>query len=497
MITQRSTFRTVLVLAVTVGLTSCGTDATPAADAELEGGVVTQWTDSTELFMEHPALIVGADGVFAVHLTRLSDFAALGTGPVTFQFTPRTGGAPVVVVQEAPRAPGIFGPRPVFPEAGTWDLEIISGSPELRDTLQVPGLEVYADTASAPVAAPETDDGSITFLKEQAWKTPGFLTAFAVSGRVEEVREVSAVLTPTADRVARITAPIAGVIASIDGRGVPIVGDRVRVGTTIALLTPLLGEGGSALATARAELAAAMAEHDRADRLVQAEAAPPRRLEEARIRRTAAREALRAFGGATTDEGRIAIRAPLDGVISASAIVPGARVAAGDLLISVVDGDQLWLEASIPADVVEDLRPTDRIRFRVGTQWFTSRSFVSLAPVIDPTTRTVTGRWIVDNRGGGLRPGTITTGLIPTMAVDSGVVIPASAVLDDDGQPIAFVQLSGESFERRVLQLGARGAEHVVVRSGIAVGERVVTGAANQVRLASLSTAVPAHGHEH
>jgi hypothetical protein len=37
----------------------------------------------------------------------------------------------------------------------------------------------------------------------------------------------------------------------------------------------------------------------------------------------------------------------------------------------------------------------------------------------------------------------------------------------------------------------------VLVVAGIAEGERVVTGAPYQIRLASLSTAVPAHGHEH
>jgi hypothetical protein len=36
-----------------------------------------------------------------------------------------------------------------------------------------------------------------------------------------------------------------------------------------------------------------------------------------------------------------------------------------------------------------------------------------------------------------------------------------------------------------------------VVLSGIKAGERIVTGAPYQVRLASLSTGVPAHGHEH
>jgi len=37
----------------------------------------------------------------------------------------------------------------------------------------------------------------------------------------------------------------------------------------------------------------------------------------------------------------------------------------------------------------------------------------------------------------------------------------------------------------------------VLVLDGLKAGERVVTAAAYQVRLASLSTAAPAHGHEH
>lgn len=497
MFVQQSRHWVGVIAGLVFGLAGCTASAPPPAEAELEGGVVTQWTDSTELFMEHPSLIVGADGVFAVHLTRVSDFAALSTGPVTFRFTPRAGGEPVVVVQAAPRAPGIFGPRPVFPRAGVWDLQIEIASSELHDTLRVPGLEVHADTGSAPVAPAEADDGSIAFLKEQAWKTPGFLTAFAVNGRVEEVIEVAAVLTPTSRGVAVITAPIAGIIARAGGTGVPAAGEHVRAGSTVALLTPLLGDGGSALATARAALATAETEYARAERLVQAEAAPARRLEEARIDRNAAREALRAFGGSTTDDGRIAIRSPIDGVVSITEFIPGARVEAGDRLLSVVNANQLWLEARIPGDAVPHIQPDGRIRFRVGESGHTTSSLVGLAPTIDLATRTVTGRWVVDNRSASLRPGMLATALVPTAATATGVLIPASAVLDDDGQAVAFVQVSGESFERRVLTLGARGAGHVVVRAGIRMGERVVTGAANQVRLASLSTAVPAHGHEH
>jgi RND family efflux transporter MFP subunit len=475
---------------------ACADAPAPPAEPEYEGGVVTQWTDATELFMEHPALIVGADGVFAVRLTRLSDFAALGTGPVTFHFTPRDGGEPVVVVQEEPRAPGIFGPRPVFPRAGTWDLRIEVASNDLRDTLLVPGLEVHADTARAPIAAEEADDGSIPFLKEQAWKTPGFLTAFAEIGRVQEVREVPAVLVTPTDRIARITAPIAGVLQPVTG-GLPVPGAQVREGQTIGMLTPLLGEGGSALATARAELSTAEQELARAERLVAAEAAPARRVEDARIRLAAAREALRAYGGATTDEGRLAIRSPLAGTISEASVIAGDRVAAGDHLATVVGTGRLWLEARIPAHLAARVQRSGGVTFRLGEEHHRTASLVAIAPTIDAATRSVTGRWLVTNIAGGLRPGALAVTLLPIEAVDSGVVIPASAVLDDDGQPIAFVQVGGESFERRVLTLGARGADRVVVREGILAGERVVSGAAIQVRLASLSTAVPTHGHEH
>jgi membrane fusion protein, heavy metal efflux system len=59
------------------------------------------------------------------------------------------------------------------------------------------------------------------------------------------------------------------------------------------------------------------------------------------------------------------------------------------------------------------------------------------------------------------------------------------------------VQAEGERFEKRELTIGGRDRDRTLVLSGIQRGDRVVTGAAYQVRLASLSTAVPAHGHEH
>ena len=87
-------------------------------------------------------------------------------------------------------------------------------------------------------------------------------------------------------------------------------------------------------------------------------------------------------------------------------------------------------------------------------------------------------------------------GHVPGRRVD-GVLVPTSAILDENGRPIAYVQPDGESFVRRELTLAGRDGDRVLVSSGIAAGERVVTGAAYQVRLASLSTSVPLEGHAH
>jgi multidrug efflux pump subunit AcrA (membrane-fusion protein) len=79
----------------------------------------------------------------------------------------------------------------------------------------------------------------------------------------------------------------------------------------------------------------------------------------------------------------------------------------------------------------------------------------------------------------------------------TGVLVPVAAVLDDDGRSLLYVQVEGELFEARRVTLGGRTGDRVLVLEGVRAGERVVTAEAFQVRLASLSTAVPTHGHEH
>jgi len=487
-----------------IGAVACGgaasTTDSEAPSEELAGGVFTQWTDSTELFMEHPALIVGAPDKFAVHLTDLTDFAPLRSGRITFTFTPRDGGEPVVVVQDEPRAPGIFGPSPTFTKAGTYDLVIRVESPQARDSLFVPGLVVYASAEVAPRDSGAAD-GGISFLKEQAWKTPGFRTTFATEGRVAGSFDAPGIIEPAAGRYAEVTAPIAGLVDVSGLSDAPPPGARVTRGQALVALSPSLGDGGSAAyAEARARLREAEDEHARAVRLYAVEAVPQRRVHEAEIRLAAAREALAGYaGGELSAGGRIAVRSPVAGVIADRRVTPGSRVDAGTLLFTVVDPSVVWLRVNVPAAYASSVARSANVEFRVegSSRVYRAGRVISLGSVIDPATRSVPMLLEVANTDGSLRIGSGALVAVRTGSEETGVVIPSTAVLDEDGRAIAYVQIEGETFEKRVLELGARQSERVLVRRGLRAGERVVTGAAYQIRLASLSTAVPAHGHEH
>ena len=86
---------------------------------------------------------------------------------------------------------------------------------------------------------------------------------------------------------------------------------------------------------------------------------------------------------------------------------------------------------------------------------------------------------------------------IETERADDLVAIPESAIVEEDGRPTAYVLLDGESFQKRDLELGIRDSGYVQVKQGLKEGERVVTKGAYAIRLASVSSVIPAHGHAH
>ena len=486
--------------------------AAPAADEGPDPLSVTRWTGKTELFAEYPTLVVGQTSRFAIHLTTLEPFKAVTEGSMEVQLRGADGQVESFSA-EGPSRPGIFGVDVKPSRAGKRELVLQWRSPAMSDTHNVGPVEVFADAAAAAAATPAEAEGeAISFLKEQQW-TLDFATAVVQEKPLRASLRVPGEIAPAPGGEADVLAPIDGRLVTV----VPVAeGAAVTRGQELARIQPPPGapadlpqlEGRRAEATAAVEFATR--DRERAERLVAAGAAPQKRLDEARAAEASAAASLRAAeaqlqqfntsrdAGTGSTAGSFVVRAPIGGVIVRRDATPGMNVASGTPLFHLVDPSTVHVVGHVPEAQLGRARATTTAQIETpnATAMLPAGKIVSVGRVVDPQTRTVPIRFAADNRVLGLAVGQSVFLHLLMNETKPAPVVPASALVDDAGRPIVFVQVEGESFERRPVTVGAREGELVQV-TGVKAGEHIVTRGAHLVRLASLSTSVPAHGHVH
>jgi RND family efflux transporter MFP subunit len=496
----------------------CGRE-TAAPEAEAPTLDVTSWTDKTELFMEYPPLAAGQEALFAVHLTRLSDFSAMTAGRPRLEFTPESGGTPAVLHGQEPSRPGVFRVLAPAPPAGRYMWRLIVDAPGLMDAHDLGAITVFPDEAAA-VADAEShaadDPAAISYLKEQQW-TNGFATALVQEADIRSGIRVPAVVEPLTGGDAIVAAPA-------DGRfmagGLMRLGTRVQAGQELGRIQPrLTEEGGSDRATlaagvaeAQASLEAARSDLARAERLLAERAVPARRVEEAQravkvaeARLTAAQarleqrdETLRTGGGAAAGNSFV-LRAPIAGRVVEIYAALGASYDEGAPLFRIVRTDRVELQALVPASEapLEEIR---EIALEVpgrADPLIVQAEDQHDAGVIDEKTRSLPVQFDVDNRTGQLLIGQTVTAVLYAGGVQRMPVVPKEAVLMEAGRPYVFVHAAGESFSRRYIEVGGRDGDLVGIRAGVKPGDRVVTRGAYDVQLASAAGGLPAEGHVH
>ena len=498
---------------------ACGGETGETPAAELPTLDVTSWTDKTELFMEYPPLVAGQTALFAVHLTRLSDFSAMTAGRPNLELTPESGGAPVVLQGNTASRPGVFRVEAAAPAAGRYRWALVLDAPGLADRHDLGAIRVFANEADAVADAKQhadDDPAAIAYLKESQW-TNGFATAQVREADMQRSIRVPAVIEPLTGGEAIVGAPAAGRFMADT---LLSIGTRVRAGQELGRIQPRLSEGGADRATLAAAVAEAQASADaarsdlaRAERLLAERAVPARRVEEAEraakiaeARLTAARarleqrdETLGSGGGAAAGNSFV-LRAPIAGRVAEVHAALGASYDEGAQLFRIVRTDRVELQALVPASDAPLNANISEIALEIpgrSDPLVVEADHMHDSGVIDPATRALPVQFDVDNRAGQLLIGQTATAILYTGARQKMTAVPRDAVLMEAGRPYVFVQTGGESFSRRYIDVATRDGDLVGVRSGVTPGDRVVTRGAYDVQLASAASGLPAEGHVH
>ncbi|MEP1939495.1 MAG: efflux RND transporter periplasmic adaptor subunit [Balneola sp.] len=488
-------------------------------DGQLEGaGVITQWTEKTELFMEYPELIVGQEATFAVHLTRLSDFKPISESVVEFIFSSERGSEGSLTETEV-SIPGIYGPDVIFERAGRYDLTIIIKG-MVNDTLSIPGIPVYNSIDEVPSTHDEEDPNLISFLKEQQWKIP-FGTASVSRQTLTKTVEAHGEISARNSNQAVVTSPFSGIILPAMNTNIPVVGSTVKKGSSVLVLNPSIQSVNEEnyvqqFINAQAELELARKDLDRKRRLYEREAIPEAELDRAKIDYRKAMIQFQTINeivqvdtssidsyGDSEESYRFKLKAPISGNILESRVTPGMQVNVGDPLFVIADLSKLWLNVHLPASERMSVASPGNASFSIqGEDKLYNLSdlngrLLNSGRSVDPQTRTISMIYELNNPNQSLHTGLFANVYVNTEQKKEVRAIPASSLVEEEGSFFVFVHIAGESFEKRRVVTGIRDRDMIEIISGLEEGEHVVTVNPYQVKLASLSSEAPSHGHAH
>jgi RND family efflux transporter MFP subunit len=246
-------------------------------------------------------------------------------------------------------------------------------------------------------------------------------------------------------------------------------GERVQAGAVVVRLDDAALR--AAAAAAEAGVKAAQADLARTQALLQKGAATPRELEQV----TAAASTADAQLTAARDHlSYAALRAPFAGRVAARRVNLGDVASPGQPLIEIEGEAGLELTATVEPALLGALGPGAQLKALVDGQASPLAATVTaVAPAGDPTTHRFELKADLP-RAPGLRAGLFARLLVPGVAEDARLLVPASAVFERGGLTGVYVVSNGKA-RLRWIAAGRREGDRVEIRSGVEAGERVAT----------------------
>ncbi|MEL7448743.1 MAG: efflux RND transporter periplasmic adaptor subunit [Pseudomonadota bacterium] len=255
-------------------------------------------------------------------------------------------------------------------------------------------------------------------------------------------------------------------------------GDRVTEGQVLARLDNRIDAAN--LERARVTLRERRNALERAENLAAKNLASAENLDAARL---AAQQAAAEVTGLEAQVDRHIIRAPFDGTVGLRMVSVGALVSPGDVITTLDDTRQIKLDFPVPAIHLTKLAPGQRVSASLDASGVNPVEGVvaTVGSRVDPVTRSVVIRAVLDNRAGDIRPG-----MLMRVALESNprtaLIVPESALMPRGKVQNVFVIGADNTAELREITIGARTPGKVEVLAGLSDGERVVTDGIDKVR---------------
>lgn len=175
-------------------------------------------------------------------------------------------------------------------------------------------------------------------------------------------------------------------------------------------------------------------------------------------------------GGASV--GRVALVAPISGVITHLDVTQGQAVDRTQTLLEVENLDAVWVTANVPEQDANKVFMGATVSVILSQGKTYSGVVQAIGGRVDSKTRSIPVQCLITGTAGALKPEMFAKVRIGTGASSRQIAVPKSAILTEGSESFVFVK-EGEAFEKRAVALGAQDGEFVAVISGLKEGDQI------------------------
>ncbi len=174
---------------------------------------------------------------------------------------------------------------------------------------------------------------------------------------------------------------------------------------------------------------------------------------------------------------QIPVLAPISGQVVERLVAPGQVVQAGQTqAFTISDLSTVWVLANVYQTDLAFVKSGEEVVVQTDAYPGSFHGRISyVSPALDPNTRTLQARIVVDNPDEKLKRDMYCTVSVAAGSLSNVIAVPDSSILrDDNNQPFAYVANGSNQFGRRDVELGASQNGQIQILKGISVGDRVV-----------------------
>ncbi|HXU47676.1 MAG TPA: efflux RND transporter periplasmic adaptor subunit [Candidatus Binatia bacterium] len=173
----------------------------------------------------------------------------------------------------------------------------------------------------------------------------------------------------------------------------------------------------------------------------------------------------------------IPVLAPISGEVVERQVSPGQVLQAGQTqAFTISNMATVWVVANVYQADLAYVHTGDNVVVQTDAYPDTFHGKISyISPALDPNTRTLQARVVVDNKGEKLKRDMYCTVIVTAGTVNNAIAVPDAAVLrDDENLPFVYVESGTNQFGRRAVRIGESTSGETQVLSGLSAGDKVV-----------------------